>query len=505
LSRLRWNLSANVLASVWLAVLALAVTPIYVNLLGVERYGLVGFYASWVAILGVLDVGISATAMRETAWLSARPETSGAVPSLLLSLELVYWVIIVCVGCGLLLAALFFGSQWFSTTTVSPDTIRQALLLMVVSLVVQVPSGLYAAGLMGLQRQVESSTLLAFFGTVRSVGAVVVLWSIADVRAFFVWQILASALQTTIMRKAMRRRIRSVDHPAQFSLGLLRSVTEFAGGMTLITALGVLIMQMDKLVLSRMTSLEAFGFYVLAWTVASALLRIAAPLLQAFNPHFTDLVSKGDERALAKHVRLANQLMSTLVLPPAALLVLLPRQILFAWVGRPGVAQSAAPLLSLLAVGTLLNACSYPTLTVLYSRKELRPVIATNLIAAVCLVPLLIEGVRTFGATGAAACWVLYGMATYVAYQCYGLPGLPDTNVLTSVASDFIAPALVSFGIAGIGWYWSAQADGRAQTTALVACALVTGWAAALISCGELRTLAMQSLRSTTTIAARSA
>ena len=66
------NISANLLSNVWLVVLLLLVTPMYVWFLGVESYALIGFYSSWVAILGILDTGISATAMREIAWLEAR-------------------------------------------------------------------------------------------------------------------------------------------------------------------------------------------------------------------------------------------------------------------------------------------------------------------------------------------------------------------------------------------------------------------------------------------------
>ena len=81
------NVSANLLANAWSTALALLLTPWYVRLLGVESYALIGFYVSWVAMLGILDTGISATALREIAWLWARPDDRRQAGTLLRSLE----------------------------------------------------------------------------------------------------------------------------------------------------------------------------------------------------------------------------------------------------------------------------------------------------------------------------------------------------------------------------------------------------------------------------------
>ena len=81
----------------------------------------------------------------------------------------------------------FLGQDGLRLKSLSPDQIRSVLMLMAISLVVQVPSGLYIGGLMGLQRQVECSVLLTIFGTLRGLGSVVVLWFVSsDLYAFFV-------------------------------------------------------------------------------------------------------------------------------------------------------------------------------------------------------------------------------------------------------------------------------------------------------------------------------
>src|SRR4029077_10315174 len=124
MSRLSRNISANLVSNVWSTALALVLTPLYVKFLGVESYGLIGFYASWIAILGILDTGISATATRQIAWLNARPLERGEIGSLLGSLEAVYWLVVAVFGLAMLTAAWILGPGWFHSTTLSPHGVR---------------------------------------------------------------------------------------------------------------------------------------------------------------------------------------------------------------------------------------------------------------------------------------------------------------------------------------------------------------------------------------------
>ena len=471
----------------WSTALLLVLTPLYVGFLGVESYGLIGFYTSLIAILGILDTGISATAVREIAWLAARPSEEAKIPILLRSLEIAYWGIVLTLGLFILGAAWFWGAGWFQARDLPPAMVREALLLMAISLVVQVPAGLYNGGLIGLQRHVQFSFLAAFFGTVRGAGAILVLWMIApDIRFFFGWQIVVSALQTWVIRTELWRKVSRGGGPPRFSRSVLQSVKGFAGWMTLITALGVIMTQADKMILSRVVSLEVFGFYMLAWTVASGLSRVSTPLMQTFGPHFTELVSKGDEVVLAGQVRIASQLMNTLILPPVAVLFFFAEPVLAVWTGNSVLAAGSGPILAIVVVGTAFSSCSYPALSILYSRKLLRPVIVVNLLALVVLLPLLFVAVAYFGVRGAAFCWMLYGLLLYVVYQVVGLRGLPGTGFLQSVLQDFVLPCLVSFTIAGVTHFWLSEVKGRAVFIALLGLCLIAGWVVSLMVCRDL-------------------
>jgi O-antigen/teichoic acid export membrane protein len=490
------NLSANLVSNVWLTALMLFLTPLYIFFLGVESYGLIGFYLMWIAIFGIIDNGISATAAREMAWLSARPEGKVKIPVLLRSLEVVYWGVVLLLGVGILTGAWFFGAGWFEKKDLPSEVVRDALMLMAVSLVVQVPSGLYTAGLMGLQRQVECSVLLVVFGTIRGLGSVVLLWVISpDIRVFFLWQIVASVLQTGVMRWLLLSRVRIHGHPAKFSVEALLSVRDFSSAMILITALTMVMSQADKMILSRVVSLEAFGYYMLSSTVVSGLSRAATPLIQTFGPRFTELVSRGDGEALANQVRLASQLMSVLMLPPAALIMLLSKPILFAWLGDQVVADGAAQILAAMVVGVVFTSCSYPALSILFSRQQFRPVVIVNLVCLLVLLPMLTFAVVYFGVMGAAFIWGLYGLILYFVYQKYALQGLPNAGLFLTILRDFVAPCGVSFVVAIVTACLLKEVEGRISFVALLGSALIVGWLSALLVCKDLRKIIMKELK----------
>ena len=471
----------------------LFLTPLYLFFLGVESYGLIGFYLSWIAILGILDTGISYTAIREIAYLAARPEEKGRIPVLLRSLEVVYWGIMLILGMGILTGAWFFGAGWFQLKDLPPEVVRDVLMLMAGSLVVQVPSGLYIGGLMGLQRQVECSGLVALFGTVRGLGSIMVLWLISpDIRIFFLWHIVASVLQTGVLRWSLWRKVSAGEHPSRFSLEMLRSIKGLAGTTMLITALSIIMSQADKMILSRAVSLEAFGFYMLAWTVASGLSRGVTPLIQAFSPKFTELVSIGDDESLARQVRLASQLVSVLIIPPAVLILFLSKPILSVWLGSDVAAEGVAPILAVMVVGTVFASCSIPAVSVLYSRKRLRPIVALHLICLVVLLPLLILAVAYFGVMGAAFIWGLYGLILYVGCQAYGLRGLPNAGFFASTLRDFFFPCMVSFAVAGMAGYWLSAVSGKITFVFLFILALLVGWLTAFLACEDLRKIVME-------------
>ena len=86
-SGLKLNLAANLMGSAWAMLVQLVCIPLYVKFMGVEAYGLVGFYLMLQAMLQILDLGLSPTMNREMARYSVEPEKANDARDLVRTLE----------------------------------------------------------------------------------------------------------------------------------------------------------------------------------------------------------------------------------------------------------------------------------------------------------------------------------------------------------------------------------------------------------------------------------
>jgi len=72
MSLIKRNLAANLVGNLWMPLLLVAVVPLYVELIGVEAFGLIGFFVTIQILLSQFDLGLSMTLNRELARLSVQ-------------------------------------------------------------------------------------------------------------------------------------------------------------------------------------------------------------------------------------------------------------------------------------------------------------------------------------------------------------------------------------------------------------------------------------------------
>jgi O-antigen/teichoic acid export membrane protein len=385
---------------------------LYVSYLGIEAYGLIGVFTSLLALFALLDLGLSTTLNRELAKLSAEPGAADKARDLLRTLEALYWPIAGLIAIGVALAAPFIAGDWVRADRLSVGSVQTAVGLMGLTIGLQWPASLYSGGLMGLQRQVLLGGVNAGVATLRAVGAALVLAHYAaTIEAFFCWQAAVSAVQTALTGAMLWRSLPRGAKPPHFSARILSEVWRLAAGMAAISALGVVLTQLDKVILVKLLPLAEFGYYSLAWTVATGLYFLIGPLYAALFPRFTQLVAQHDEAALRRVYHEGCQWMSVILLPVAVVIALFPAELLRLWTGDALLAEHSHVLLSLVIAGTALNGLmSLPTaLQLAYGWTSLA--VVTNLVAVAALVPLIFALTSRFGAVGGAAAWVLLNSA----------------------------------------------------------------------------------------------
>ena len=121
----RNNIAANFAGRAWKGIFSLAFVPVYINLMGVEAYGLIGIFMSLTALLSVLDMGLSATLNRELSRLSVVEGSAQESRNLVRTFEILYWGIGILIGIAVVILAPIIAKYWISSSNVNGDIIEQ--------------------------------------------------------------------------------------------------------------------------------------------------------------------------------------------------------------------------------------------------------------------------------------------------------------------------------------------------------------------------------------------
>lgn len=455
MSLLKRNIVANFMGQGWATLMSLIFIPLYIRFLGMEAYGLIGFFAMMQAMLQVLDLGLSQTMNREMARYSVLPDKAAEARNFVRTLEIWYWIISIVIGITVVAASPLIAGHWIKAGSIPVDTVRQTVMIMGFVAAIQWPLSLYGGGLMGLQRQMLFNIVKAGISTLSACGAALILWLVSPtITAFFKWQIFVSAFFVVVMAGLLWRSLPACNHAARFDFRLVRSIWRFAAGMSGIALSAVILMQLDKLILSKLFSLEMFGYYTLAGTVSNAIpAMLAGPVFTALFPRFSSLMALNDETALTLLYHQGTQLMAVLVLPVAAVLSFFSYDIVFLWTGSSQAAGTASPIVSILVIGMAMNALMTLPYALQLSHGWTSIGLRINIFLIVTLVPAIYYMATHYGAVGAATVWILLN-------SIYVLIGVPLTHrrllrgeMRRWFVEDVMPPLGAALLIVGLGRY----------------------------------------------------
>lgn len=410
------NISANFLGQGWMALMGICFVPLYLKFIGVEGYGLVGFFIILSSAMSMFDGGFGAVATREA---STHEGASAAdkqkVVLTLKSVECIFWGVATTVGTGVLLLAPLIADHWLTVSADNIESVTQSLRIMGIALWLQFPIAFYYGSLIGLQKHVTLNTISSFFATTRAAGAAVVLWLVSPtVEWFLIWQCINSLVTVLVLRTQLINHLPDWKAVQLFSIDTIRRLGGFAAGVGATNILAFLLMQVDKIILSKILSLKDFGCYMLAWTVGSVAFRLISPIFNVYYPKLVALVAtqNGDE-TLRTFTR-ASQVLSLLVIPFSIWVALYSQPLLFFWTRDANVAALANTPLLMLAVGTMLYSFMQMPYALQLAHGWTRFSVWQNATAVVFMVPLTYYLATHYGLNGSAWPWMILNMC-YVA------------------------------------------------------------------------------------------
>jgi O-antigen/teichoic acid export membrane protein len=409
------NVMANLAGRVCTSLLGFAFVPLYIRFMGMEAYGLIGFFVSLQAIFTLLDAGFSTSINREMARLDSDEEARRGARTLLRTLEIVYWSIGVAIGAVVALGSEFIAVHWLQRQAMSTEQATAAIQLMALTATLRWPVAIYLGALMGLRRHLPPNVVLMLGSVLQGGGAVLVLWLVSPtIKAFFAWQAVAAGVQTIAMAALTWRSLRLAQDKPRFRFDALKPLFGFSAGVMGITLLSIILTQSDKFLLSKLLTLEQFGYYALAGAIGGIFITMGGAVQGAIFPSLTHAVANGDEPALALLYHRSCEVVSLTVIPAGAVVVFFAPELLTLYLGDPKVVDSSALLVRMLVSGNVVLALMMAPFALQLAFGWTKLSFYKNLIATAVLIPTLYFATARYGAPGAAAVWIALTLSYFV-------------------------------------------------------------------------------------------
>lgn len=390
----------------WAALLtSLVATPFVIRLLGTDLYGVLGLVNVLMGYVSVAGVGMGQAATRFGAAEHARQDEDAEAH--------IFWTALaamVFIAGGAAVALIVFAplivERVLGLRPALHDTVIAALRVAAIGFVARALAGVLSAPhlirlRLGLVALIDSGC-----GVLQIALVPVVLWlaGAALVPAVAVGaavNVLAAALHAGVALRALPRFRRPTIRPS-FVGPLLR----FSLLTSFMALSGLILLNLEKVVLVRLISPAALAYYSVAFTVARLLAVLPASTSRSLLPAFSRLDLTRDAHHLQSLYARALRGLFLWTVPLALAIGSVAAPFLAAWAGAEYGRESALPLYILLA-GCALDGLSYVPRTLLSAAGRPDLVARFHAFSLVPYAMTVVGLVQVWGPAGAAAAWTL--------------------------------------------------------------------------------------------------
>lgn len=414
---IRRNILANYASQIYAMIIGVVMAPIYLSFMGKEAYGLVGFFTMMTAWFQLLDMGLTPTLARETARFRGGAIGVDMLRSHMRALEVVFGIVALAGAAAILLMSDQIAEHWLKVKELPLQQVSHAVMLMGLAVPLRWMSGLYRGVVNGFEHQVWLSGYNIAIATARFVGVLAIFVTLGATPVhFFVYQLVVAFAELAGLMAATYALVRRGDGPLEkFSWRPLAGNLGFSLTIAVSATIWVVVMQTDKLILSRILSLAEYGIFSVAIVAASAINAANIPFNQALLPRLTRLIAENDDAGVAAVYSAATQAVCVLMIPAVTMFAFFSAPILQAWTGDAQVVSRGAPVLCLYAIGNGCVSLNSFVYYIQYAKGDLRLHFVGHALLLALLVPAYFLEAPLYGPIGTGAVWAaVNGLYTLV-------------------------------------------------------------------------------------------
>ena len=381
-------------------VLSLVTVPIYLKLVGPDRYGVLAIAWLMLGYLGLFDLGLGrATAFRIAALRDAPAEERAST---------LWSAIVVNLGMGLIGALIMWAAaDWFFTHIFKVDAaIRPEIIAGVPFLALTVPvatmTGVMTGALQGREQFLRTNSISVTSTILFQLFPLGVAWLYGP----YLPQLLLAALAARVVAIAILWVLCHGEltrgHPVRVEKARVKELLSFGGWVSVTSFVGAMLVVTDRFLIGAVLGAVAVTLYSIPFQLAQRIAIVPSSLTTALFPRLSAAPPEEQTRLGA----LAFKTIAALVTLPVLGGVLLIGPFLELWVGSE-IGGEAAPVGRLLLIGFWINAFALVPFTRLQASGRPDRVALILLAQVPFYLAGLVAAMKLYGIVGCALMFVI--------------------------------------------------------------------------------------------------
>jgi O-antigen/teichoic acid export membrane protein len=429
-----FSLGVNILVGIFLS-------PFILHRLGDTAFGIWVLIFSVTGYYGLFDLGIRSSVIRYVSTYTATGDQEGL--SRLINTSLATYTGIGTVAMMVTLACSLFVDRLFRIPPEFLTTARWLFLMVGAAVAFGFPTGVFGGILEGTQR-FYFVNLTNLISTLLRAGLIVLalthgygLLTVAFITV--VLPILGSLVRAGIVLHILSIRFgwKYVDR------GSLREIANYSAVSFILMIAYKLRFKTDEIVIGTFLSVTAITYFSIGDRLLDYAAEVVSSLAQIFVPMSGQSHAKGDMNRLRTILVAGNRACALIILPITAVLIILGKSVITAWVGARYVSASY-PVLLVLVIPMTFSLSQAASARILYGMARHRSLAWVTLMESAANLFLSIVLIRPFGIVGDAAGTAIPLLCTTLFFLPRHLCRLLSVRIGTFLREAYTLPLLLS-------------------------------------------------------------
>ncbi len=395
----------GVLEFAWPILLSIAVTPFIVRQLGIDAYGILSIVSVTLGFFAIFDLGLGLAAVRDIAEHYEKKDYI-EINRVLSSILLTYLVIGTFGALVIVFAADFLTTQVINIPAQYLEVAKFAFYVAAFGFLFNMIIGVLGSIPKAIQRYDVSTKISIVFGTLTSLLMVLILYLGYGLKEVVILNLGISIVTGIVYIIVAKRLIPQIKIRFKFYKDIFFRLFKF-GGFFLITGIsGMVLLQLDKLLIGSLISVSLVTFYVIPSSITQRIQGLITSSVNILFPVTSALHGTGQIEKLQKVYRSVVKVVLVIATSIAVPVFIFAGQFLLYWLGPDFARESTTVMMFLVPTYLILGITSVPWSICLGVGKSNINALFSVLVA-VLNVLLIFVLYKPFGLNGVAAAYFL--------------------------------------------------------------------------------------------------